>query len=255
MCELQDGQIVDVDAPETCCFRLHSKHSTTRLVCRFQKSSSFPKIDEEVSGAGASSVVRSFRPGFGANGVKERPHWRQIDLLAAAYSICLKPQCGHSTLILAGSVLATGVKPRPFPYPRPPKAALIGSSCRSSERLDVGFAGIVPLVTSDLPIKVAPYSITRRAAFKSPCNVHFDFSSQRSPTVILPCTLPYTVIDFVFISPRMSAFSPMVKTPSELISPSTLPSMRSSFWNLIEPLISTSLERMSLPPCSAICFW
>src|SRR5437016_11627155 len=94
-----------------------------------------------------------------------------------------------------------------------------------------------------------------RAAFKSPCNVHFDFSSHRSATVILPCTLPYTVIDFVFISPRMSAFSPMVRTPSELISPSTLPSMRSSFWNLIEPLISTSLDRMSLPECSAIYFF
>jgi hypothetical protein len=38
-------------APETCCLRLHSKHSTTELVCRFQKSSSLPKIDEEVSGS------------------------------------------------------------------------------------------------------------------------------------------------------------------------------------------------------------
>ncbi len=85
MCELQDGQIVDVAAPETCCFRLHSKHSTTRLVWRFQKSSSFPKIDEEVSGAGASSVVRSFRPGFGANGAKERPHWRQIELTVRTF--------------------------------------------------------------------------------------------------------------------------------------------------------------------------
>src|SRR5712691_10357165 len=113
MCELQDGQIVDVAAPETCCFRLHSKHSTTRLVCRLQKSSSFPKIDEEVSGAGASSVVRSFRPGFGANGVKERPHWRQIELLAAAYSICLKPQCGHSALTFTGDGLATVCLPKP----------------------------------------------------------------------------------------------------------------------------------------------
>src|SRR6266478_2621384 len=114
MCALQDGQIVDVAAPETCCFRLHSKHSTTQLVCRFQKSSSFPKIDEEASGAGASSVVRSFRPGFGANGVKERPHWRQIELLAAAYSICLKPQCGHSALTFAGDGLATVRLPKPF---------------------------------------------------------------------------------------------------------------------------------------------
>src|SRR6266446_1832502 len=255
MCELQDGQIVDVDAPETCCFRLNSKHSTTRLVCRFQKSSSLPKIDEEVSGAGASSVVRSFRPGFGANGVKERPHWRHIELLAAAYSICLKPQCGHSTLTLAGDGLATAAVSENFSYPRPPKAALTGSCRTISGRAGADLAGIVPLVTSDLPIKVAPSSMTRRAAFKSPCSVHFDFNSARSATVIFPCTLPYTVIDLVLTSPRMSAFSPIVSTPSELISPSTFPSMRSSFWNLIEPLISTSLERMSLPPCSAIGFW
>src|SRR5262249_62069498 len=36
------------------------------------------------------------------------PHWRQIELLAAAYSICLKPQCGHSALIFTGDGLATG---------------------------------------------------------------------------------------------------------------------------------------------------
>jgi hypothetical protein len=108
MCALHEGQIVEVAAPETCCLRLHSKHSTRELVCRFQKSSSRPKIEEEVSWAGVSSVVRSFRPGFGAKGEKERPHWRQIELFAAAYSICLKPQCGHSALTFAGDGLATG---------------------------------------------------------------------------------------------------------------------------------------------------
>ena len=40
---------------------------------------------------------------------------------------------------------------------------------------------------------------------------------------------------------RTSAFSPIVSTPLDLILPSTFPSMRRSFWNLIEPLISTSL--------------
>ena len=34
---------------------------------------------------------------------------------------------------------------------------------------------IMPLVTSDLPMKVAPSSITRRAAFKSPCKVQLRF--------------------------------------------------------------------------------
>jgi hypothetical protein len=77
------------------------------LRCRFQKSSNLPRM-EGLSGGGVSSFVRSFRPGFGANGEKERPHWRQMELLAAAYSICLKPQCGHSALTFAGNGLATG---------------------------------------------------------------------------------------------------------------------------------------------------
>src|SRR6184192_2356487 len=58
-------------------------------------------------------------------------------------------------------------------------------------------------------------------------------------------------MDFVFTSARMSAFSPTVSAPSELISPSTFPSIKSSFWNLIVPLISTSLERTSLLESSA----
>src|SRR5215468_10185218 len=189
MCALQDGQIVDVAAPETCCLRLQSKHSTTELVCRFQKSSSLPKIDKEASGADASSVVRSFKNGFGANGVKERPHWRHIELLAAAYSICLKPQCGHSALTFAGDGLATGSLPKVF-YARAPNAALIGSLDRTTSGRVAAFVEKPPVVTSDFPIKVAPSSITRRAALRSPCNTHLDFSSQRSATVILPCTLP-----------------------------------------------------------------
>src|SRR5947209_17977740 len=107
MCVLQAGQIVEVAAPDTCCFRLHSKHSITALRCRFQKSSNLPR-KEGLSGAGAS-FVRSFRPGFGANGENERPHWRQIELFAAAYSICLKPHCGHSALTFTSDGLATGL--------------------------------------------------------------------------------------------------------------------------------------------------
>src|ERR1044071_3884913 len=190
MCALHEGQIVEVAAPETCCLRLHSKHSTTVLVCRFQKSSSLPRIDGEVSGAGASSAIRSFRAGFGAKGVKERPHWRHIELLAAAYSICLKPQCGHSALTFAGDGLATVRLPKPFLYARTPNAASIGSLDRTTSGRGAAFAGRAPVVTSDLPIKVAPSSITSRAALRSPCNTHLDFNSQRSATVILPCTLP-----------------------------------------------------------------
>ena len=39
-------------------------------------------------------------------------------------------------------------------------------------------------------LKVAPSSMTRRAAFRSPWSVQRDFNSQRSPTVMLPCTFP-----------------------------------------------------------------
>src|SRR5438093_13268825 len=144
MCALQDGQIVDVAAPETCCLRLHSKHSTRQLVCRFQESSGLPKIDEGVSGAGVSSVVRSFRPGFGANGENERPHWRQIELLAAAYAICLKPQCGRSALTFAGDGLDTVCLPKPFFYARTPNAALIGSLDRTTSGRGAAFADMAP---------------------------------------------------------------------------------------------------------------
>jgi hypothetical protein len=101
--------MVEVAVPQTSCFRLHSKHSIVELRWRFQKSSNLPKI-EELSRTGGSSLVRSFRTAFGAKGEKERLHWRQIELLAAAYSICLKPQCGHSALIFAGAPgFATGL--------------------------------------------------------------------------------------------------------------------------------------------------
>jgi len=75
--------MVEVAVPQTSCFRLHSKHSIVELRCRFQKSSNLPKI-EELSRTGGSSLVRSFRTAFGAKGEKERLHWRQIELLAAA---------------------------------------------------------------------------------------------------------------------------------------------------------------------------
>ena len=75
----------------------------------FQKPSSLPKKTRK---SPAQALLRSsakLQTGFGANGVKVRPHWRHIVLLAAAYSICLKPQCGHSTLTFAGDGLATGI--------------------------------------------------------------------------------------------------------------------------------------------------
>jgi len=104
MCALQPGQFVDDAASLTSCLRLHSKHETTRLRCRLHIASSFRWSGNS---SGAAELSLSFSPDFGADGEKERPHCRQIVLFAATYSICLKPQCGHSTLALAGDDLIT----------------------------------------------------------------------------------------------------------------------------------------------------
>jgi hypothetical protein len=77
----------------------------------------------------------------------------------------------------------------------------------------------------------------------SPCSVQPAWSSQRSVTKILPSTVPRTFTDFVLISPRMRACSPIVSVPVESIVPSTSPSMTNSFRNLTEPLIETPRER------------
>ena len=109
MCALHPGQLVEVAASLTSCLRLHSKQATTRLRWPFQRPSIFPKPKPsrdccEGSLGGAEPV---FKVGLGAPGKNERPHWRHIVDFAAAYSICLNPQCGHSTLTLAGDGLAT----------------------------------------------------------------------------------------------------------------------------------------------------
>jgi hypothetical protein len=80
----------------------------------------------------------------------------------------------------------------------------------------------------------------------SPCTVQPAWSSQRSVTKILPSTVPRTFTDFVLISPRMRACSPIVSVPVESIVPSTSPSMISEFTNLTEPLIETPRERRAL---------
>src|SRR5712692_11513361 len=105
MCALHPGQFVDVAASLTSCFRLHSKHATTRLRCRFQSPSILRRPDGSGAGA-ASSLGRSFRTCFGALGTKLLPHWRHIVLFAATYSICLNPQCGHSKLTFASDGLS-----------------------------------------------------------------------------------------------------------------------------------------------------
>jgi len=81
----------------------------------------------------------------------------------------------------------------------------------------------------------------------SPCSVQPAWSSQRSVTKILPSTVPRSFTDFVLISARMRACSPIVSVPVEPIVPFTSPSMSSSFRNLTEPLIETPRERFRPP--------
>src|SRR5204863_6807652 len=89
---------------------LQSKHSMIAKWCFVQRPSNLLNRDDSATGSGvaASSFVRSRNGTFGAEGMKCAPHWRHIVLFAAAYSICLKPQCGQSTLTFAGDGLATG---------------------------------------------------------------------------------------------------------------------------------------------------
>src|ERR1700682_5725120 len=108
MCLLHFGQIVEVAAELISCVALQSKHSMIALWCLGQKPSSFRKSDASATVATGSAVGRSRTSTFGAEGAKCAPHWRHIVLFAAAYSICLKPQCGQSTPTLAGDGLATG---------------------------------------------------------------------------------------------------------------------------------------------------
>ena len=108
MCVLHFGQIVEVAAELISCVALQSKHSMTELWCLVQKPSSFRKSDGSGAASTGSSFGRSRTSTFGAEGAKCAPHWRHIVLFAAAYSICLKPQCGQSTLTFAGDDFATG---------------------------------------------------------------------------------------------------------------------------------------------------
>ncbi len=104
--------MVEVAAPLTSCFRWQSKHSTTLLRLLFHKPSSRCMSegapDKEDSGRGSGPDREPMiGAGLGAEGAKCEPHCRHMVLLAAAYSCCLKPQCGHSTLTLTGDDFAT----------------------------------------------------------------------------------------------------------------------------------------------------
>jgi hypothetical protein len=68
-----------------------------------------------------------------------------------------------------------------------------------------------PVPTFALPRNVTFSLTTSRGASMSPRSVQFAWRSQRSVTKILPSTVPRTFTDFVLISPRMRACSPISK--------------------------------------------
>lgn len=72
-----------------------------------------------------------------------------------------------------------------------------GASVVALVSREVGRVG----VTSDLPTKVAPSSMTILVALRSPVSCELAFNSQRSVTVMFPSTVPCTVTDLVLTSP------------------------------------------------------
>jgi hypothetical protein len=100
-----------------------------------------------------------------------------------------------------------------------------------------------PVPTFALPRNVAFSLTTSGGASMSPRSVQPAWSSQHSVTKILPSAIPHSFTDFVLISARMRACSPIMSVPVESIVPSNSPSMYSSFRNLTEPLIKTPWER------------
>lgn len=104
--------MVEVAAPLTSCLRWQSKHSTTLLRLLFHKPSNRCMSEgapgEEPSGRGSGPDRGAMiDAGLDPEGAKWEPHCRHMVLWAAAYSCCLKPQCGHSTLTLTGDDFAT----------------------------------------------------------------------------------------------------------------------------------------------------
>src|SRR5262245_7740128 len=111
-----------------------------------------------------------------------------------------------------------------------------------------------PVPTFALPMNVTFSLTTSRGTSISPRRGQFACSSQDPVTKIFPATVPRTFTDFVLISPRMHACSPIVSVPVDSIVPSTSPSMSSSFRNLTEPLIETPRERRA-PDCVGMDVW
>src|SRR5690349_14354068 len=107
MWTLQFGQIVELAAEFSSCRWPQSKQTTEVIRGRYQTCCKRRRSDWDATTPPSSRFALA-ATGVGEATRKCRPHCRQSVLLAAAYSFCLKPQCGHSTPTLTG-VLATNL--------------------------------------------------------------------------------------------------------------------------------------------------
>src|SRR5262245_35592032 len=79
-------------------------------------------------------------------------------------------------------------------------------------------------LTSVSPTNVTPSSMASLEERMSPNSSALDLISILSLAVTLPLIFPRTITDPALTLPLMTAESPRVSVPSELISPSSLPS-------------------------------
>jgi len=103
MWTLHEGQIVEVAAEFSSWTVPQSKQATEAIRGRFQILSIRRRNDCAATTPPNSKTDFASALAVGTT-AKCLPHCRHSVLLAAAYSICLKPQCEHSTLTLAGDL-------------------------------------------------------------------------------------------------------------------------------------------------------
>src|ERR1700728_260017 len=122
---------------------------------------------------------------------------------------------------------------------RPQRPAIFpaGSGTLSGSVTRGGAVGATLLgLTSVLPTKDTPSSMTSFVARMSPNSSVLVLISIFSLALMLPLILPRTTAHWALMLPLMTAVSPRVSTPSVWISPSSLPSKVSSPENLRLPL-------------------
>src|SRR5579863_5425594 len=185
---------------------------------------------------GASTVLRAGLGVFSSE--KFRRHCLQTVEMTVRGSGWECPPCGHTTVIL--SCMLAGIQHLP-PGRRSSAGDQRGGGVPGAAGLGAEGVGATLFgLTSVRPTNVTPSSTTSFAARMSPNSSALVLISIFSLAEMLPVTLPRTTTDCALMFPFTTALSPSVRTPYELISPSSFPSNASSPANFRLPLISTS---------------